>query len=306
MTMSQNATAFLESEVSSTRTVFDILWSCLFTIFACTWTVQHLNVPPQREECGIKPGWKGDFKYAVKNFWTSATWMIITILAPEVLVMINAGQLEVALDTVDELKKFAEEDGVPWSLTHSLFANMGGFVLREFEPERRRSSSILRCQDIKGEMEKKDPETPNDSVEVVLPGGGAALASGGLDPSSQVRRESRVKGAEVEELKNGQKKIHIDNGPLSGKQDVTHTQLEANQGKKPRTFFILAHEILKLREKGIIQLPYITKDEIMDKGNTDNFARILAICQTLWLVVQMIVRASQHLEVTQYVKKKID
>jgi hypothetical protein len=38
----------------------DILFSCLFTIIACTWTVQHLNVPEQRE--GRDPGWLGDIK----------------------------------------------------------------------------------------------------------------------------------------------------------------------------------------------------------------------------------------------------
>jgi hypothetical protein len=37
----------------------------------------------------------------------------------------------------------------------------------------------------------------------------------------------------------------------------------------------------------------------MDKGKSDIFARLLAICQTLWLVVQMIVRESRHLEVSQ-------
>ena len=31
------------------RGTIDILWSCLFTIIACTWTVQHLNVPEQCE-----------------------------------------------------------------------------------------------------------------------------------------------------------------------------------------------------------------------------------------------------------------
>jgi hypothetical protein len=53
--------------------------------------------------------------------------MIITVLAPEVLITLNTGQLTSALANLKELKHFAEEDGVPWSLTHSLFANMGRF-----------------------------------------------------------------------------------------------------------------------------------------------------------------------------------
>lgn len=31
------------------RGTLDILFSCLFTLVACTWTVQYLNVPEQRE-----------------------------------------------------------------------------------------------------------------------------------------------------------------------------------------------------------------------------------------------------------------
>jgi hypothetical protein len=30
------------------RGTLDILCSCLFTIIACTWTIQHLNIPEQR------------------------------------------------------------------------------------------------------------------------------------------------------------------------------------------------------------------------------------------------------------------
>jgi hypothetical protein len=135
--LSRNTTSFsLASQISSTRTVFDILWSCLFVIFACTWTVQHLNVPPQREDEDSNPGWKGDLKFELKKFWTSAKWMIITILAPELLITLNSGQLVSVLKSTNQLKEYAKEDGVPWSLTYLLFANMGGFVVREYTPER--------------------------------------------------------------------------------------------------------------------------------------------------------------------------
>jgi len=46
-------------------------------------------------------------------------------------------------------------------------------------------------------------------------------------------------------------------------------------------------------------LPFITKEEIMDKGKSDGFTRIIAISQMFWLIVQMIVIASQHIEITQ-------
>ena len=41
---------------SNVRGTLDILWSSLFTIFVCTWSIQHLNVPEQRE--GRDSGWR--------------------------------------------------------------------------------------------------------------------------------------------------------------------------------------------------------------------------------------------------------
>jgi hypothetical protein len=66
------------------RGTLDILWSSLFTIVACTWTVQHLNIPEQRN--GRDPGWVGGLRWKLKRFLTSAKWMLITMIAPEVVI----------------------------------------------------------------------------------------------------------------------------------------------------------------------------------------------------------------------------
>jgi hypothetical protein len=258
--MSQNTTSFnLGSQINQTRTVLDILWSCLFAIFACTWTVQHLNVPPQRDE-ESDPGWKGELKYGLRNFWRSAKWMVITMLAPEALITLNFGQLVSAMRVLKKLKGFAKEDGVPWSLTHCLFANMGGFVVREYAPERVDALQPLPAQDTKAEARKMEvaeiDSQSRDGIQAVN------------DVSSDGKNES------------------------SG-------NIEAQPRPKPICFFLLAHEIMHLREQNILKLPYITRDEIMDKGKSDNLGRLIAIAQVLWLVVQMIVRTSRHLEVSQ-------
>jgi len=31
------------------RSTFDIIWSCLLTLFLCTWTTMHPNIPPPNE-----------------------------------------------------------------------------------------------------------------------------------------------------------------------------------------------------------------------------------------------------------------
>jgi hypothetical protein len=112
------------------RGTLDILWSCLFTIIACTWTVQHLNVPEQRE--GGDPSFFGDIKWILRSAWTSTKWMLATMLAPELLLAKSWGDRQDARYDLNELKSFASEDGVPWTMTHCLFANMGGFVIRSY------------------------------------------------------------------------------------------------------------------------------------------------------------------------------
>ena len=116
------------------RGTIDILWSSLFTILACTWTVLHLNVPEQRQDRDT--GWRGDIKWAVKACLTSAKWMLITILAPELLLGKYTGDLIGARNDAEYMEAYAEQDDVPWTIVHGFFANMGGFAIRSYVPKR--------------------------------------------------------------------------------------------------------------------------------------------------------------------------
>src|SRR6187402_1327261 len=87
----------------NTRGSLNILWSCLFTIVACTWTVQHLNIPEQRD--GRDPGWKGDLKWLLRRLWTSLKWMLATMIAPELLLAKAWQDLAVAYADLPTLKK---------------------------------------------------------------------------------------------------------------------------------------------------------------------------------------------------------
>lgn len=111
-----------------TRGTLDILWSSLFTIFACTWTILHLNVPEQRE--GRDPGTWGDLKWGLKAIWGKAKWMLVAVLAPEVLLYLGIIKLTNSREQHLKLKALAKDDKVPWTLAHTTFANMGGFVVR--------------------------------------------------------------------------------------------------------------------------------------------------------------------------------
>jgi hypothetical protein len=56
--------------------------------------------------------------------------MIITMIAPEIIIGMACDNLFSAKTRLQKLRKFALEDNVPWTLSHSYYANMGGFVIQ--------------------------------------------------------------------------------------------------------------------------------------------------------------------------------
>ncbi|KAF8153946.1 hypothetical protein B0H34DRAFT_676828 [Crassisporium funariophilum] len=94
------------------RSIWNIIWSCLATVFACTWIAIHPNVPAPSD-----------------NPWTilgrRMKLMMSALLAPELIVMWAARQWLGA-------RKIAKRyEGRKWTKTHGFFAIMGGFMLFE-------------------------------------------------------------------------------------------------------------------------------------------------------------------------------
>ncbi|KAI9766810.1 MAG: hypothetical protein M1840_006285 [Geoglossum simile] len=183
---------------STVRGTFDILWSSIFTLLICTWTIQHLNIP----------GWvhegENTLKRSLKRGWTKLKWMLITLMLPELLVARAVQDFMLARRSYEEMKEIAEEDGVGWTLTHSFYANMGGFVLR-------------------------------------------------VDPSSP------------------KSEYHLD-----------------------------AHGLFSARSSHAIEkLPSIAVEDIEDKSKGDFFVKGTAVVQVFWLVIQVVVRATKHLPISQ-------
>ncbi|KAF2493117.1 hypothetical protein BU16DRAFT_465657 [Lophium mytilinum] len=111
----------------SIRSTLSIFWSSIFTIFICTWTVQHLSVPPQ-DYVGVKG--------FVKSFWRKLKWMLVTLFMPELLLGRALGEFMAARESVsyDPTVKHSVKKSKKWTRTHAYYANMGGFVLREKDP----------------------------------------------------------------------------------------------------------------------------------------------------------------------------
>jgi hypothetical protein len=144
--------------------------------------------------------------------------MVVTAIAPEYTYLVANGQREMAkraLMQIEEVRGKHGDTGPEWTITHTFFAEMGGFVLRYRRPPL------------------------------------------GNDDDDETRSTTLIRL------------------PVSG------------------------IDIAYLLRKRIIKLPSITREEIKERSKADSFAKIVACCQLIWLVIQSVARASQSLPITQ-------
>ncbi|KDR70339.1 hypothetical protein GALMADRAFT_76109 [Galerina marginata CBS 339.88] len=94
----------------NTRSQLDIIWSCLATIFVCTWVSIHPNIPALEE-----PRWKKVLRRLELMFWS--------IIAPEVIIFWAAQQWAAARELATKYREYG------WTMSHGYFIQMGGFML---------------------------------------------------------------------------------------------------------------------------------------------------------------------------------
>ncbi|SJL18940.1 uncharacterized protein ARMOST_22543 [Armillaria ostoyae] len=115
------------------RTLLSIIWSCLTTIFACTWLAVHPNMP----------GRNITTKGAISRATERAKIMVIMILVPEIIVAWAAEQFIVALKlchgkynslTSATQPLTEQKDESKLTLAHCFLLCMGGFYYtRKYE-----------------------------------------------------------------------------------------------------------------------------------------------------------------------------
>ena len=104
-----------ENAPSNTRTIWNIIWSCLSTLFACAWIAVHPNIPAPKDS-----QWK-IFRRRMKI-------MAYVLLAPEMIIIWAARQHH---DAGLLAKDFQIKGRPTWTKTHAFFLIMGGFTLYE-------------------------------------------------------------------------------------------------------------------------------------------------------------------------------
>lgn len=168
------------------------------------------------------------------------------------------------------MKQFAEQDGIPWSLTHCLFADMGGFV--------------LRC-------------TEQDTGTTLTSKGLSRAGADAPNPGQSDAKRSQVPLIKISEPPRG---------PVS---DLKHKKTLPRPSKTAvadgRTtcsglLHLNADRLRRLRKEGLIpKLPSISADEIHDRAKSDTFTKIIAIVQISWNALQVIVRGTRGLAISQ-------
>ena len=104
----------------STRGTLDIVWTSVFTIFICTFTLLCLNLPAANDS---------EWKITVRKLF----WMCLAIAGPEFVLTAAWAQLGTAQESV---RAFTELGYPEWTIRHGFFADMGGFLFvpRESTP----------------------------------------------------------------------------------------------------------------------------------------------------------------------------
>lgn len=137
----------------NTRSSWDILWSSLATIFACTWSLLHLNAPGLNDS---------DTKILLRRI----KWFLVAVLAPELIITMALAQFLEARRTVAGFSKYNHENSIrpvtgskardpndaasseeaiqtmeksvfdgSWTLVHGYLTTMGALIVQTHDDE---------------------------------------------------------------------------------------------------------------------------------------------------------------------------
>lgn len=96
------------------RGTMNIIWSCAFTMFLCSWAILCVNVPGPDDTPIV---------IFHRRLWLTA----LAFLGPEFIFQIALGQWISARRSVRDF----HASGYPqWTMSHAFFADMGGFILQ--------------------------------------------------------------------------------------------------------------------------------------------------------------------------------
>jgi hypothetical protein len=262
------------------RGTLTILWSCLSTIVACTWTILHLNVP-------------GTCDSTWRRILTKAKWMLVTLLFPEFLFSKAVCELQMA---VDDLQMMSEKitllgSDSKWEVTyrrrHRFLRNMLHLSLGS------------RWYAKSTETREKLPETiaagilSTDQDYAQKEFGAVHRPSNQNDAYTQHPRKRKWTLAHSYFANMGGFERHyMEVGTCNPEEFCTEAK------SNPVTAYALVNCCVGSPHDPLPEL-VLDRDDIEDKSKADWFLKSIAVVQISWLIVSVIDRAATHLPITQ-------
>jgi len=257
--------------IPNSRGTLEIIWGCVFAIFACTWTVHHPNVPHQRRKGPRR--YSENFRLDLRDFWEATKLALYTVIAPEAIVAVACSELLSAYWIRGEVERIAEKKRA-WHRSR---------------PSREAPAPV-------------DPEVPPSPVCSEGPSHGSSTATASPRPESlttiQERRKSFVD--DYNERSDDGDSWRISEIQYANMGGFTTMVEGPTPGKRPSLYHLTAFEILSMWEDGKLLngLPRIDEDELYDRSKCDLFLKTLAVVEILWSVTQVVTRLGRKLAVS--------
>ncbi|KUJ24448.1 uncharacterized protein LY89DRAFT_679585 [Mollisia scopiformis] len=287
---------------ANVRSTLDVLYASLTTIFLCTWTAQHLCLPPSSLANGF-------FLRIWKATWRKLKWMLVALIMPEYLVGKALGEFVAAYRSsrCEDMQSAAAASKTEWTMTHAYYANMGGVILHSFPSLHTPRPSIIpqmgadHSQDIeRSPREGLDSEPQKERFDATPD----FLQDQQLTSSSEIRlgKQSRRKH-------DSPWIIRLLDRLLCNKSGIWRQEHDSWVEQDPPDYDIddlelpvclNSAQICLMMKKGLIQqLPSITCDEIEDKSKEDILVKFITLGQVIWFIIQLIARKYNGLPCAQ-------
>ncbi|KAH7370797.1 hypothetical protein BKA65DRAFT_489252 [Rhexocercosporidium sp. MPI-PUGE-AT-0058] len=311
----------------STRGTLSILWNCLSIIILCTWNIQHLNIPARRpyyNSTGRKNGWLINAWWGFLDTRTTLWWMVLTILAPEYIMGRAVSERLAAASSLATLKsRFGDE----MEMVHAYVMNMGGYYL-DFSEVGFFGVDVLEIS--KSNPSGMSSTAVDYSGVHFTPklDKGFSQSVGNASRTLKPIHEGEVKGQhssivmEKTTLPDPVSKSNIESNANLKSNKVSNTDLRsvprgksipaspATYSDKPKSmapistfqainlerfkheaWALTALQLLRAKDFHLFKLlPSVSSQDLESMTNTDFLAKLIAVTQVIWLMIQLLVR----------------
>ncbi|KIJ58899.1 hypothetical protein HYDPIDRAFT_33699 [Hydnomerulius pinastri MD-312] len=260
------------NDIHTCRTLTNIVWSCLATIFACIWTAVHRNIP------GPDQTWLG-------GVLEKAKVVVITLLAPEWVLQWAIRQFFKSRELAKRLEGYRKEEKVQeaWRLRKEKLTLL--LSADRFNKQNERISAISTSVEEDGNSEEipliQISQKPAGSGEKETNAIERALDAAAVPDRYRVALEPVDTDCQWTTTHG----FFVNMGGFHGYQD----------GKPVHP--LGGDEVEELFRAGELIPP--TETEIRGLGQADVLSKGLTIIQTLWFIIQCIARRVDGLPITQ-------